>query len=208
MSGLYPEITRVIDELAEAVEAIDPARKELLQSLARYVGARRAAGQTARLIFICTHNSRRSQIAQLWAQAAAAHYGIDGVETFSGGTEATAFAPPAVASMHRHGFRVEKEEGRENPRYVVRFAPDAPAVTCWSKVYDEAPNPTEGFAAVMVCSSADEGCPFVAGSDLRVALPFVDPKEGDGTAQEAAVYDLRLRQVAAEMVYSFSAVKV
>ena len=126
--------------------------------------------------------------------------------TFSGGTEATAFAPQAVASMHRHGFRIEKEPGGGNPHYEVRYAPEAPTLDCFSKVYDQPPNPSSDFGAVMVCSSADAGCPVVAGADVRIALPFVDPKESDGTDAEAATYDVRSRDIATEMLFVFRSV--
>ena len=65
-------------------------RKTLLDDLTDYVITQTAAGSPVRLIFICTHNSRRSHMAQLWAQTAAAYHGVAAIETFSGGTEATA----------------------------------------------------------------------------------------------------------------------
>lgn len=200
---LYDELSACVIDLAAGTAMIDPSRRVSLDGVADYVRGRASRGASIRLTFICTHNSRRSHVAQIWAQAAAAHYGIDGVETYSGGTEATAFAAPAIASVHRHGFRVEKDAGRDNPHVLVRYAPEVPALDCWSKVYDDPANPSEGFGAVMVCSSADVACPIVPGADARFVIPYVDPKVSDGTEAEAATYDERTREIGREMLYVF-----
>jgi arsenate reductase len=182
-------------------------RREPLDRLAQFVMERRERGEAARLLFICTHNSRRSHMGQIWASVAAAHHGIDGVETFSGGTEATAFDPRAVAALRRAGIGIEATNGdAANPRYAVSFADSRPALEAFSKKYDDPPNPTEGFAAIMTCSEADQACPFVQGAALRVALPYADPKASDGTPREEATYDERCQQIATEMFYLFSRV--
>lgn len=162
-----------------------------------------------RLTFICTQNSRRSHLAQLWAAIAADEYAVENVTTFSGGTEATAFNPRAVAALRRVGVVIPEPETSSNPRYEVRFSESSPRTpeTCFSKVYDEAPNPQDGFCAVMTCTQADEACPYVPGADKRLALPYVDPKAADDTPQEAATYDERCEQIAREMLYVFSEVK-
>jgi protein-tyrosine-phosphatase len=146
-------------------------------------------------------------MAQLWAQAAAHHFGINGVETYSGGTEATAFDPRAVAALERAGFSIEATSTGENPVYGVRFSESAEPIRCFSKVYDQPPNPTGGFGAVMTCGAADEGCPVVFGAARRIAITYDDPKAADGTTQEAAVYDERCRQIAREMLFAFSRVR-
>jgi arsenate reductase len=88
-----------------------------------------------------------------------------------------------------------------NPIYHVRLGDAIAPLTCFSKVYDQAPNPREGFIAVMVCSDADKACPFVSGSLARIAIPCVDPKVADGTKGEALTYDERCEQIAREMLY-------
>jgi arsenate reductase len=184
-------------------DQIDPDRKAQLEALSAYVQAQRSANKPVRLLFVCTHNSRRSHMAQLWAAVAAEAYGIRAT-TYSGGTESTAFNPRAVAAMERAGFRVEKTTDDSNPVYHLRFSDECPAQTCFSKRFDNAPNAKDGFAAVMVCSEADKACPAVAGADRRFAMAYVDPKIADGTAQEAAAYDERCAQIAREMLYVMS----
>jgi ATP-dependent Clp protease ATP-binding subunit ClpX len=123
----YPELRRYLARRIRELERIPAARRRDLRGLAALVRDRLEAGESLRLVFICTHNSRRSQIARLWAQAAAHHYGVTGVETFSGGTEATAFEPRAVAALCRAGFRIERVTEGENPVYEVRVADSVPA---------------------------------------------------------------------------------
>ena len=192
---------------------IPSERKSKLQELAQYVADRKSAGEIVKLTFICTHNSRRSQMAQLWAAVAAAHYGIDRVETNSGGTEATAFNPRAVAALERAGFEIVKADESatsadpENPRYRVSFTGCGNPLVCFSKKYDSIPNSNADFCAVMTCSDADKNCPVVPGAAFRLSLPYVDPKVSDGTPAEAATYDDRSAQIAREMLYVFSRVK-
>ncbi len=206
-TSVYPEIAAMVEECRSDFESIPEERRADLELIADYVREHVDANDDARLIFICTHNSRRSHMAQIWAQTAATVYGVDGVKTYSGGTEATAFNPRAVQSMQRAGFRIEATGPDDNPRYQVRMGPGQPPVEAWSKVYDSEENPQEDFAAVMVCSHADANCPFVPGATLRIAIPYVDPKEADGTAEEAATYDARNRQISTEMLYVFSRVR-
>ena len=186
------------------MDLIPTARREKLQQLASYVDSRKGSDRIA-LNIICTHNSRRSHLAQIWAATAAYYHGVAGVETFSGGTEATAFNPRAVAAIRRAGFQVEAGEG-DNPVYILTYATDAEPLQCFSKVYDHELNPQSKFAAIMTCSDADEYCPFIPGVELRLPLTYDDPKEADDTPEETARYDERVRQIGREILYAFSLV--
>jgi arsenate reductase len=204
--GLYPALQLFFDGLQPELEAIPEARREQLAELAEVIREGKAEQTPLALTFICTHNSRRSHLGQVLSMAAAAYAGVDGLVAYSGGTEATAFNPRAVAAIERIGFQVEKPQG-DNPRYQVRYAVNADPLTCFSKKYDHQANPQEGFIAVMVCSEADAACPFVPGAQARVAIPYRDPKEADGSPEEAATYDARTRQIAAEMLYTMQLVR-
>jgi len=182
---------------------IPAQRREVLKKLTNYVRQQREADRPVRLIFICTHNSRRSQMAQVWAAAAAAHYGVSDIQAFSGGTEQTAFNPRAVAALERAGVPIRQHRGTaQNPEYEVTIG--TTTLTCFSKVYNQPPNPDSSFAAVMTCSEADQNCPIVRGAEVRIALPYEDPKASDGTASESETYDERCAQIAREMLYAFS----
>lgn len=192
-----------MDARAGEFDRIEPARREALDRLASCVRSGHESSEPVRLNFICTHNSRRSHFGQIWAAAAAARFGID-ARTYSGGTEATAFNPRAVAAAARAGFRIEQPTEDGNAVYLVRMGEHTPAMVCFSKAYDHPPNPSSGFAAVMVCGEADAACPAVFGEDFHLAIPYVDPKASDGTPEEAATYDERCAQIAREMLYAMS----
>nr|WKN38664.1 protein-tyrosine-phosphatase [Tunicatimonas sp. TK19036] len=204
---LNKTVMHYIQEAEKGFNNIPEERKESLKELAQFVQKKTQAGEEAQLIFICTHNSRRSHMGQLWANVAAHHYQIPQVQTYSGGTEATAFNPRAVAALERAGMKIKKISDGENPRYHITFASDVPAQEAFSKKYDDPANPGQGFAAIMTCSQADEACPYVPGAELRLSLPYEDPKEADGTPQEANRYDERSQQIATEMLYCFSQVQ-
>jgi arsenate reductase len=173
-------------------------RKVILDKFKDYIQNKLEIGETPRLNFICTHNSRRSQFSQIWAQTAAAFFAID-VECFSGGVELTAFNERAVASILRCGFKVEKE-GEINPKYSVYYDTKSKPIVAFSKLFDNTPSP---FAAVMTCAHADENCPFIPAAECRIPVRYDDPKAFDDTALEAEKYDERSIQIASEMFYVF-----
>lgn len=197
-------------------EEIPAERRASLQKLAAWISEKRAAGQPIRLTFICTHNSRRSHFGQVWAAVAAEFYDIKNVESFSGGTEATACNLRTLAALERAGFDIERavedekidfklpENVAENPYWKIRFSKNEPPILAFSKIFDAPPNPVSGFAAIMTCSHAEENCPFVPGCERRFSIPYDDPKMADDSPDEAAVYDARCRQIAQEMAFVFS----
>lgn len=206
-SELFPPLQNYLKDRTAEFDRISVERKAELKKIADYVKGQSEANQPSKLTFICTHNSRRSHLSQIWAAVAANYYGLNDVETYSGGTEATAFNPRAIAAIERAGLTVSKVEDGKNPRYGVRFQKTGDPLICFSKVYDEAPNPKEDYCAVMTCSQADKNCPIVKGSALRVAIPFEDPKAADDKPEEQATYDERCQQICREMMYLFSQVK-
>ena len=202
---MYSKLKKTITELTRNFDSIPNERKETLIEVAQYISDELTEKGEVKLNFICTHNSRRSHLAQIWTQTAANYYEIEGVETYSGGTEATAFNPRAVAAIERAGFHVKNPVG-ENPRYEVKFSEDAKPMICFSKKFDDPENPEKNFAAIMTCSEADENCPFVPGTSFRKAVTYRDPKESDGTDHEKKTYDERCRQIGTEMFYMMSQV--
>ncbi|WP_114749855.1 low molecular weight phosphatase family protein [Pleomorphovibrio marinus] len=203
MTSIYPDLLANI-ERAKGLP-IPAERKPVLEELIVYVQKKLASNQPIHLNFICTHNSRRSQLSQIWAKVAAAYHGVD-VNTYSGGVEVTAFNERAVASCERMGFTITKE-GEVNPVYSVTFADGEEPVKAFSKVYDDVSNAPSGFAAVMTCSHADENCPYIPGAEARIPVRYEDPKAFDDTDQEAAKYDERSLQIASEMLFVFEKIQ-
>jgi arsenate reductase (thioredoxin) len=199
---LRESVRRAISEF----DQIDAERKAELNRAAGFLRERQAAGKSADLTFICTHNSRRSHLSQVWAQTAALYYGVNHVATFSGGTEATACNPRTVQALRRAGFSVVQTTEGTNPVYLAQFSETAPPLKLYSKVFTARENPQKGFAAFLTCGDAAENCPIVNGAALRLPILYKDPKVADETPQEKATYDERCHQIAREMFYMMSQV--
>jgi protein-tyrosine-phosphatase len=200
-SHLNKGLEQYLEGIETEFEHISGERKEALHRIADYLEA--SAGKETSLVFICTHNSRRSQFGQIWAETAARYYGFENIRTYSGGTESTAFNPRAVAALERAGFSADKNGPEENPVYRLSAGKDIPATDMFSKKYGHESNPAVDFCAIMVCSDADEACPFVPGAAERISLPYDDPKAFDGTDQESRKYDERCREMARDLFYVF-----
>lgn len=206
---LLPHLIDFVKPLLSTTDRLADHRRFSAEKLVQYIQDRKETGQPVDLVFICTHNSRRSIFGQVWAAVAAHHFGIDGVSTWSGGTEVTAFNPNARAALLRAGFEIESPDGDgvTNPVQFVRFAEAVPPLKCFSKKYSDASNPSSGFAAVMTCTDAEKNCPLVPGADLRVAMPYEDPRLADGTMQQEAAYDDCCKVIAQEMLWIFSRIR-
>lgn len=199
---LLEQIQKIITSLDTASIAID--RKQILQPLIDYMQSKVNSKQEINLNFICTHNSRRSHLAQIWAQTMAYYYQINKVNCFSGGTEATALFPMVVKTLEYYGFKFEIVSGIKNPKYNINYAENEEPLIGFSKTYDDAFNPISQFAAIMTCSQADAGCPFIAGAEKRIPITYDDPKMFDNTPQQTQKYKERSIQIATEMKYVFS----
>lgn len=200
--AFYSPLLRTIASLP--ISSIPVERKALLDEMAKYLREKILTGQEIRLNFICTHNSRRSQFSQIWAQTAAAYYGIEAF-CYSGGVEVTEFNPRAVAAIQRDGFKVVQKEG-DNPVYFVFYSEEEEPIVTFSKVYNDAINAPKDFEAVMTCDQADENCPVIPGAERRFPLRFEDPKAFDDGPLEEKIYSERSRQIAAELFYLFKKV--
>jgi len=202
------EIENKIDELENSFNEISNHRKNLLLNFSEYISAKISQNEVINLIFICTHNSRRSHMSQIWAQTAAHYFNIPNVKCFSGGTEATSFNPRAVKAIKESGFVVEKNDKSENPIYFVSYSENVEPIKCFSKVYSDEFNPQKNFAAIMTCSDADENCPVVFGAEVRFPIRYNDPKEFDGTDLEELKYRERFEEIGTEMLFTFNNIKI
>lgn len=201
---LYPKLHQFALKLDGERDLIPKLRIKRLDALADHIYTKIAFGKTVPICVICTHNSRRSHIGQLMLSAASAFYEIPRIESFSGGTEATAFHSNAVDGLRRAGFNIvmtRVSEGGNNMVYATGIGKSLPKMLLFSKRYDHSQNPKAQFAAIMVCSEADEACPVVSGAEFRLSLPFDDPKDYDGTNAEVKAYDEAVRKIGREMFY-------
>lgn len=199
---LFQEIEHLIDGLN--TDAIAENRKATLQPLIDFIRTKIANNQDIRIHFICTHNSRRSHLSQVWAQTLAHYYRVKNVWCYSGGTEATALFPMVAETLQRSGFQIKTISEDKNPVYSIKFSENAHPIIGFSKKLDDDFNPKSEFAAIMTCDSANEACPFVPGAETRIPIMFEDPKAFDGTPQQAEKYNERSLQIATELKYVFS----
>lgn len=204
---MIQSIKTYCDRLGGEFHAIPAARKDLLDTLTAYIRNKTIENKPIRLVYVCTHNSRRSHFGQVWAQVAASYYKIENVSTYSGGTEATAFHPNAIHALEKIGFDIKKTSEEKNPVYEVYHDLNEMPSVCFSKTYDDPKNPQSDFAAIMTCSDAEENCPFIPGVELRLATTYDDPKSFDNTPLQEEKYSERCRQIALETFYAFSKIK-
>ena len=202
---MFPQLTKTIKELN--VSSILEDRKQILQSLIDYIRQKVESSDSINLNFICTHNSRRSHLSQIWAQTMASFYNIKNVHCYSGGTEATAMFPMVAKTLSNQGFLVKSLSEGKNPVYSIKFSENEHPVICFSKTFDDEFNPKSEFAAIMTCSHADENCPVVLGCEKRIPMTFEDPKAFDGSPQQAEKYLERSLQIATELKYVFSKIQ-
>ncbi|GBF19605.1 MULTISPECIES: arsenate-mycothiol transferase ArsC [Arenibacter] len=204
--------TKLFDQIQQAIsklntDKISEERKEILKPLADFIQSKTDTLEPIRINFICTHNSRRSHLSQVWAQTLAFYFNVKNVQCYSGGTESTALFPMVAQTLKNTGFQIETISEGKNPIYSIKYADNEPAVIGFSKKLDDDFNPKSEFAAVMTCSQADGGCPFIAGAEKRIPITFEDPKAFDNTSQQAEKYQERSLQIATELMYVFAQIK-
>jgi arsenate reductase len=201
-STLFSDIENIIKKLNP--QTISDERKAVLQPLTEFIQSKLSKNQEIRISFICTHNSRRSHLSQVWAQTMANYFNIKNVFCYSGGTESTALFPMVVETLQNSGFQINTISTNENPIYSIKYADNEHPIIGFSKKLDDDFNPKSEFAAIMTCSQADGGCPFIAGAEKRIPITFEDPKAFDNTPQQEEKYNERSMQIAAELFYVFS----
>ncbi len=203
---MLTKLTSTIEELNDS--SITEARKKTLQPLIEYIQNKVENSEAINLNFICTHNSRRSHLSQIWAQTMATFFNIKNVHCYSGGTESTAMFPMVAKTLSNQGFQVKKLSEGKNPVYSIKFSENNHPIICFSKTFDDDFNPKSNFLAIMTCSHADENCPIVLGCEKRIPITFEDPKAFDGTPQQEEKYLERSIQIATELKYVFSKIQL
>ena len=181
-------------------------RSELLIRIAESIAKEYSINKAVNLNFICTHNSRRSQLGQAWSFFAAAYFNLN-INAYSGGTEVTAFYRNTVKTLQKVGFLFQVVDfSHQNPKYQISFNGTNKTILGFSKLYDD-PENKNPFMAITTCDSADENCPFIPSATHRFHLPFVDPKHSDGSDKQEEIYLRTNKQIAGEIYFIFSNVK-
>ena len=111
-----------------------------------------------KILFLCTHNSARSQM----AEGLLRHLAGDRFEVYSAGTEATSVRPEAIAAMAELGVDISGQESKTLDRYL-------------GEPFDY---------VVTVCDDANEACPVFPGAKNRLHWSFRDPSRATGSEEE------------------------
>jgi len=204
---MYPKILNFIQQLENEFQSIPENRKKTLALIANYITEKQLDKKHIQLLYVCTHNSRRSHLGQIWARVAADYYKINNVRTFSGGTEVTRFNINALHALQRIGFLINKKTDTENPVFEISHSESNLPCNCFSKLFFDKNNPPQEFAAIMTCSEAEENCPLIYGAELKIATTYDDPKIFDDTPLQNQKYNERCKQIALETFFVFSQVK-
>jgi protein-tyrosine phosphatase/arsenate reductase len=201
---MFEKIENLVHHLIKKFDEIPDERKLILNNISNYISQKNAANEEINLVYMCTHNSRRSHFGQLAAVVAASFYKVKNVKSFSGGTEVTSFNQNAIKALQNIGFEIStKKPNANNPWYKVAYN-KANFQLCYSKLFDDKSIPQNNFIAIMTCSEAEQNCPFIAGATMRIATTYKDPKEADNTDQAPLIYEERLKQILTETLYAFS----
>ncbi|WP_413512829.1 low molecular weight phosphatase family protein [Myroides odoratus] len=203
---MYPELVATIASFQIGMD-LKEERKDILLGLAQSIDRERKAQQSVNLMFICTHNSRRSQFAQIWAQAAVAYYELDNILCYSGGTEETVLFEGVVETLQHQGFFIGVVAQGANPIYSIKYEPNGVPILGFSKRYTSFFHPADQFIAIMTCSQATDACPFVSGAKQSIALAYEDPQVFDGQYEQKAMYSKKSLEIAKEIFYVFAQLK-
>lgn len=131
------------------------------------MAAAESAGGRARVLFLCTHNSARSQMAEGLLRDLAG----DRFEVMSAGTEATRVRPLAIRAMEETGVDISGQESKTLERYL-------------GEPFDY---------VVTVCDAANEACPFFPGAKRRLHWSFEDPAAAEGSEEQRLEVFRRVR---------------
>ena len=188
--------------LAQYIEArttefglVETDRRLRLDAIASYVRSKVRQQRAASLLFLGRHNSRRSHLAQVWAQTVAAWCEVGVVISYSAGVQPTRLAPAAVDALRRAGFVVDL--GQDPSTAKVSFRADAPPMICYAKDYEALQVPQRNWCAVSVDAGVAAGFPALDEAEERVVLPLEDPDD-----------DALCARVARDLLYAFTQVPV
>ena len=204
MPILTPELKHYLDNCAPQTSKIENGRKALLDKMAKHFRSDKAGAKT--WLFVCTHNSRRSQMAQAMWLAVTEYYNLGEIGAYSAGTQQTALHFYALMALEHAGFQFLKSKEGKNPHYALLDNTNQEVKLLYSKTLEDSSLPQEEFTAIMVCDHADANCPFVPGAGARFGLHYSDPKAYDSSPDPLQHYDDTLCQITHELLYIASRV--
>ena len=148
LDRLHPSLAQTVESMADDTVDIAQVRQSELNEVALWVADMLVDSGHVDLTFICTHNSRRSHLAQVWAQVGAK---FQGCRAYAHSAEARKRPHATHARLRRcvrAGFQVAVQDtvrGTSNPTYGVSMGKDVAGMACFSKTYTDEANPQQGL---------------------------------------------------------------
>jgi protein-tyrosine phosphatase/arsenate reductase len=193
----------IIKKLSAAQLEISEQRKAELAEIAKTI-AEGLNDKPISLIFVCTHNSRRSVLAEVWASVFIEHFNLP-LKAYSGGTEVTAVHQNTLDCLKSLGFQLKYDSSKINPKVDIKIS-ETKSIITFSKVYHDEFNPQSNFFALMMCQHAAENCPFIPNALGRINLPYKDPKAYDNSPLKEKKYTETALLIGSEFRYMFGLV--
>ncbi len=195
--------TKIFSNKAIETISIDKERQGILKLIASFIVSQCKKLNDVHLNFICTHNSRRSQLSQIWAHYAIEKYKLKRIKSYSGGTEVTAFHRNTIKTLQKAGFKFKLiNYSHENPIYEITFSKAKNSITGFSKLYNDSIN-NDPYIVITTCSNAEQNCPFIPEAVERFHVGYTDPKVSDDSESMDKTYLETNKQIAAEMDFLF-----
>ena len=191
-------INAFISQLKANASTIRVERKKALDHLAAVINRQISEEGSSVVKFVCTHNSRRSQLAEFCMDILARENGLP-IMSLSAGTESTAFNPRMVKAIESFGFELIKYGQEPNPLYIYRISHND--LYYYSKKWDEELINYGKNIIVTVCDDAGENCPVIPSTFERIHLNYKDPKAFDNTPDESKAYSDKVIEIGTEMHY-------
>ena len=204
MSKVLKEYIKII--LKSIDMGLEKDRKDKLIELAQIIKKNHDQQNIVKIIFICTHNSRRSQFSQVWAHISSLYFKLDFLAFYSGGTEVDSVNLNVINALSNSGLKIEKKQTGEKV-YLLKSSKRDNGINLYSKEYSCKSNPAKHFIAIMTCFNADQMCPVIKGADKKVFLPYPDPRTSDQTGLEKKIYGKINAVIAKEMFYLMKQLK-
>jgi len=176
---------------------IQGGRIEILNKIAKDINKNQDLNHYPDLLFVCTHNSRRSQFAEIWAKTIAFIYNKK-INIFSAGITEENFNWRAINVLQKIGFSITNDS-----KYHVEFSKNHKPIKMYSKTIDHI-NSENPLIAVMICAEANADCPNVNTAIKKRLLSYLDPKKWDNTKLEKIKYLETCTMIATEISYLFS----
>ncbi len=204
---IYPEIQNLIRDIEKKFDSIDHNRKLKLKEFAKNIHAALSDGQHVHLLYVCTHNSRRSHFGQIAAALAIIYYRLKNIDSYSAGTEVTAFHKNGINALLSLGFKTEtaQETDMDNPVIEVKYG-NSPKIICFSKNIQHHDIPRKNLFVIYTCSEAELNCPVIIGASHSISLPHPDPKSSDSDENQKEVYINTFKAICREVFFMMSLV--